>query len=79
MPHIRILGLGHGVVVDVNDLVQVSGDDLGHLHELVVDKGLVALCDEHGQANGGQIAHGHPWKTATASLEARGFLREHAC
>lgn len=30
MPHIGVSGLGHGIIVDVDNFVQVPGHNLGH-------------------------------------------------
>ena len=58
MPHVGALGLHERVVVDVNDTVEIAGDNLGDGEELVEVKCLLS-CDKAGESNGGQIAHGN--------------------
>jgi len=54
--HVRVLGLDDGVVVDVDDSVQVLGDDLGDSVELF--KVVLSVADERGQGERGQVADG---------------------
>lgn len=52
--------LWHRVVVDINDFVEVSDDDLGDLSQP-----LEVICvlwgHIHVQGNGGQVTHSHLW------------------
>ena len=61
MPHVGPPRLRHGVVVDVDDLVEVAGDDLGHLAQplMAEDPPPRSLLHKHGQADRGQVAHRH--------------------
>jgi hypothetical protein len=55
---VGLLGLGHGVVVDVDNLVKVLGDNLGHLAEL--GKVVVVLVNDKGrERDGSQVADGN--------------------
>jgi hypothetical protein len=54
---VRVLGLRNRVKVDVDDLVEVAGDDLGDVIELGEVKG-VAVLHEHGKGDGGKVADG---------------------
>ena len=44
-----------GVVVDVDDAVEVLGDDVGHVEQLLVVETLVGA-DEHGEGDRGEVA-----------------------
>ena len=57
MAHVASLCFGHGVVVDVNDLVQVLGDNLGDLMQLVKVKFGSLGVDELWQCKRRQIAY----------------------
>ena len=50
--------LGHGVVVDVDDLVEVARHHLGHLLQLLEVVRLV-VGDEAVQRDRGQVTYGH--------------------
>jgi hypothetical protein len=56
-----LFGLGNGVVVTVNDAVQVACDNLGNLHKLVKVKATVGLeslrGDQLGKRDTGQVAN----------------------
>jgi hypothetical protein len=54
--HVRVLGFLNGVIVDVDDLVQVLGYDLGDLMKLL--EIVFAVGDERGQREGGQVTDG---------------------
>ena len=58
MSHVGAPGLHERVVVDVNDTVEIAGDNLGDIEELVEVKRLLG-CDKAGESNGRQIAHGN--------------------
>ena len=57
MTHIRLPRLWDGVEVDINDLVQVLGDNLGDFLELVEVIGLVLFIYKLVDSNGCQITH----------------------
>jgi hypothetical protein len=54
--HVRVLGLDDGVIVDVDDPVQVLGDDLGDGVQLL--EVVLSIVDERGQGERGQVADG---------------------
>merc|ERR1719500_1454665 len=58
VPHVAVPGLLHGVVVHVNDLVQVLSCNLGYMFQLLEVISFVGL-DEHVNSNGGQVAYSH--------------------
>ena len=49
--------LRDGVIVDVDDLVEVLGDHLGHLKQLL--EVVLAVRDKVVECNGGQVADGN--------------------
>src|SRR6185295_6140268 len=49
--------LFHRVIIDVDDLVEITGDHLGHFIELLVVE--LAVDDKAWQSDGGQVADGH--------------------
>lgn len=49
--------LGDGVVVDVDDLVEVPGNDLRDLVQFLEIK--FPISDEAIESDGGQVAHSH--------------------
>lgn len=55
--HVGLASLGNGVVVDVNDSVQVEGDDLGDGVELL-EVVLLVGGDEGWESDGGEVADG---------------------
>lgn len=57
MPHVALPRLGHRVVVDINNLVEVPGDDLGNLVQLLEIKATRARVHEFGQCDRGQITY----------------------
>mmetsp|Transcript_43526 Transcript_43526/g.93229 ORF Transcript_43526/g.93229 Transcript_43526/m.93229 type:complete len:535 (+) Transcript_43526:75-1679(+) len=59
VPHVGVAGLREGVVVPVNDLVQVASDDLCHFVEALEVVLLTSLLDECWQGDRGQVAHSH--------------------
>mmetsp|Transcript_5523 Transcript_5523/g.7783 ORF Transcript_5523/g.7783 Transcript_5523/m.7783 type:complete len:590 (-) Transcript_5523:355-2124(-) len=56
---VGVLGLENGVEVDVDDLVEVLGDHLGDLKQLLEVEGLVRLVHEGRQIHRGQVADRH--------------------
>ena len=59
MAHVGVASLFHGVVVDVNDTVQVARGVVGDVVEELVVEHTVAHVDELGQGDGGQVADRH--------------------
>ena len=59
MAHVGVAGLFHGVVVHVNDAVQVARGVVGDVVEKLVVEHTVARVHELGQGDGGQVADGH--------------------
>ncbi len=55
--HVGVASLRDGVVIDVDDLVQVLGNDLGDVVELL--EVVLAIGDESGEGERGQIADGN--------------------
>ncbi len=49
--------LGHGVVVDIDDFIEVFCDDPGHIEQSV--EIIFPIGDEAIESNGGQVAHSH--------------------
>ena len=56
---VGVLGLLDGVVVPVDDLVQVADQFCGHILKFLEVEGLGSLVHEHWQSDGGKVADSH--------------------
>ncbi len=66
------IGLGYRVEVDINDLVEVAGDNLGHRLELVVVEDAVFY--EGWQANGCKVAHSYLLRRRDSTISVHSLL-----